>query len=290
MIDDIERLKEVGIEQIHNDTHIARDHIEAILNRDFEKLDRVQYLGFISIIEREYDINLNDEKAIALEFFNEKESLKKANSVFVVVEDEQKSKLPYIILIAIIFTAAVFFTLKFNSSSKSDSKLEFIDKMTKDVTPILEETPKEKTTLKIEPKKDKDIKKIEKQVVKKEEKKEIVKKDDFAKVEVAKKEKQQKNSKSISKNFIIKPKSKLWIGYIDLTENRKYQRIITQSLALDASKEWLLFLGHSFVTFNVDGKDITFKSKDTLRVLYKDRKFKKITSKEFKKLNKGHRW
>lgn len=47
-----------GIQGIHERTYIAVFKIEAILNKDYEQFDRTTAIGFIRILEREYNLNL----------------------------------------------------------------------------------------------------------------------------------------------------------------------------------------------------------------------------------------
>ena len=48
-----------GIQGIHERTYIAVFKIEAILNKDYEQFDRTTAIGFIRILEREYNLNLS---------------------------------------------------------------------------------------------------------------------------------------------------------------------------------------------------------------------------------------
>lgn len=48
-----------GIQGIHERTYIAVFKIEAILNKDYEQFDRTTAIGFIRILEREYNLDLS---------------------------------------------------------------------------------------------------------------------------------------------------------------------------------------------------------------------------------------
>lgn len=69
MSDDFEKLKSIGVQKIHEATHIGRIHIQAMLNENFEEMSNVQLFGFISILEREYALDLSELRAKAKEFF-----------------------------------------------------------------------------------------------------------------------------------------------------------------------------------------------------------------------------
>ena len=65
-----EILEEHSIGAISAKTNIAEDNIEALNASDFEKINRVKTLGFISILEREYNADLGKLKEEALAYYN----------------------------------------------------------------------------------------------------------------------------------------------------------------------------------------------------------------------------
>ena len=54
-----EDLQNLGTEKIHEKTHISRDKLELILTKSYGEIRRVQFMGFLSILEREFGIDLN---------------------------------------------------------------------------------------------------------------------------------------------------------------------------------------------------------------------------------------
>lgn len=54
------RLKEIGLKEISKSTKLASSKIEDVLEKRFDKLDRVRARGFINILEREYEMDLSD--------------------------------------------------------------------------------------------------------------------------------------------------------------------------------------------------------------------------------------
>ncbi len=93
-----------------------------------------------------------------------------------------------------------------------------------------------------------------------------------------------------AESFKIIPKSRLWLGYIDLSIHKKYQKTTKDEIILDADKEWLILLGHDNVELEVNGVTQKFQSKFNVRLLYKDSNLSMITLEEFKKLNRGKKW
>jgi len=279
MMDDFQRLQEVGLEQIHNDTHIAISHIKAVLEREYEKLNKVQFLGFLSIIEREYDLDLSEEKELGLAFFKEQDALHDTNKVFIVVEDDdKKSKLPFIIVIVLFIVIGAFLTFNYGST-----KLKEIVSTKQVLSNVHQEIP-----LNLEKKK-----RVKKSIVLdniQEENSSTIVEQKTVVVEQKEEEKREQQPQIVQQKFVIVPQKKLWIGYIDVASNIKHQKIIKEPLELNGSKEWLLFLGHSYVTIEINDNNISYKDKKSARLLYSDGKIKKITTQEFKDLNRGRKW
>jgi len=272
----IEKLQELGAQKIYEQTHVSKEHIQAILHNSFEDLNKVQIIGFISILEREYKVDLSETRKSANDYFEQLPVDEEHNKeIFVAVREKKSNNTTiYVVIIAIIIMIALYFSLK--DSIIIDQKIDNTlienvkEKIVKD-----EIVKKEENISKvIIPKEDLNITKI----VVKEEKKEIKKV--IVKKEVTKKEG--------IKLFRILPKSKVWIGYIDISNNKHFQLVVKNSLKLDASKDWLLLFGHNQVQFELNGKKQTLK--DSIRFSYIDSKLKAITLKEFKKLNKGSKW
>ena len=99
-----------------------------------------------------------------------------------------------------------------------------------------------------------------------------------------------KKEQAVEKSFKIIARSKVWLGYIDVQTNKKYQKTFTGVFDLDPTKEWLLIFGHGYIDVIINGEKKKFNSKKTLRLLYKDTEVKEVTVDEFKKLNRGNAW
>ncbi|MDR0747520.1 MAG: hypothetical protein LBE89_06490 [Helicobacteraceae bacterium] len=59
-MDNLERLKAIGIEEINSKTHISVTELMALFNRNYKAFNRAKLNGFIKIIEREFNIDLSD--------------------------------------------------------------------------------------------------------------------------------------------------------------------------------------------------------------------------------------
>lgn len=297
-----EKLQELGVQRIHDDTHISIQHINIVLNEEFENINKVQFMGFISILEREYDIDLSDIRDNGLEYYkSDANTYNGEPGVFVVVGKHKTFKYFYIVLAFIVFIFAMYFTMNYETQKSSvvvENKI--IDEVKKNIESVQDGITPEKRL------ENSEITKKDTPSLKKKSQEETlvpsektsslaVKSNKEIKVEVLKKEESKapqvlpEKSADISP-LVVEPRSKLWIGYVDISHNKKYQKIITEPLVLDAHTKWLLFLGHGNVNIEVNGIVNEYRTKKSMRFIYKEGKLKKVTTEEFKKLNRGRKW
>lgn len=287
MSEGFERLKTLGVEKIHHDTHIAKSHIKSLLEEEFGVLNRVQLFGFISILSREYHIDLSDFKEMANNYYVNRPSVVGENhSVFVVPKKRKSYRALFIILGLLLFFVVAFLTLSYASQNSTTSvqnsvtdivKKDFIEKK-------LATEPLKKVIIeeKVEPKIEKVIEKVEQEI------------EEIKPVEVVKKsediKKKIKFASPIEERFTISPKSRVWFGYINLNTQKKYSKTIRKPISLDVNEDYLLVLGHSGVNIDINDKKFSYKTKKSLRLLYRDGKLSKISVTEFKELNRGRKW
>lgn len=67
----LEELKQIGVKDISKTTRLTINRIEDILNKRFEKIDRVRAQGFIHILEREYSVDLTEWLRLYGKFHNQ---------------------------------------------------------------------------------------------------------------------------------------------------------------------------------------------------------------------------
>jgi len=66
-----EILEENSVKAISKKTNISEENLEVLFRGEFDVLKKVKTMGFISIIEREYDADLNTLREQALAYYNE---------------------------------------------------------------------------------------------------------------------------------------------------------------------------------------------------------------------------
>ncbi|WP_321779294.1 hypothetical protein [Sulfurimonas sp.] len=270
MSNGFDKLKSIGAQKIHEQTHIARHNAQAILHENFEKMTKIQALGFISILEREYGVDLTSLKAKAEEFFHVEESVEvpevqKNTKVFVAPTKKKNYTLVYVGIALLIFVVAVFFTLDLSSTAAIKTSSHSIDNSAI-------ESARENIKGNIF------------------EEEKVEDKNNTLEVVVLKKDSDVLEVLEVEKSFKIIPKSQLWIGYIDLESYTKKQKLFKGELDIDPNKDWILTLGHGYVKVVINGEVTEFTDKLNIRLLYKDSKISKISFKEFKELNRGNKW
>jgi len=100
-----ETLENSSARDISTKTKISENNINALLEGDFAKIKKVKTMGFISIIEREYNVNLSEFKKEALEFYADNEEDNGISFQYDVPEDskEKSGLFRFIIILLIIY-------------------------------------------------------------------------------------------------------------------------------------------------------------------------------------------
>lgn len=283
MSEGLKRLKEIGAQKISEQTHISRNHIQAVIHGSFEGMRKIQFLGFISILEREYGIDLSELRKSGLEYFaDEVYSLEK--EMFKTPKNPQRTS--SVIILLILFIIAVIIYYGYSSQEGSQLGSSTIEKITVNAL-------EENDTQKLESVEVNKTEVLEANVTE-DRKTDLVEEtlppapvlEPIKKEEVA----QVKEKTPVKQSFKLVTTQKLWVGYIDAQTHKKYQKVIKGEFSLDPSKDWLLSLGHGNVDVYVNGIKKAFKSPKHLYLVYKNSSFTKVSSKRFRKLNRGRLW
>lgn len=128
-------LEEHSIKQISKKTKISEENIERLLEKRFDKLDRVKAIGFLSIIEREFGIKLDTLKQEANNYYAEHIVHDQGVIVGVPLTSSKrgKSKWFLIIVFALLAYASWYFVTQFDKTH-----LNTLLPTTDDVTKMVE--------------------------------------------------------------------------------------------------------------------------------------------------------
>ncbi len=110
-----EILEENSTKAISKKTNISESNIELLLAKEFDRLKRVKTFGFISILEREYKVDLSALKQEAEEYYaqyHQKESV----TLGLPMQEEKKgkSKLFLLIVLGLLGYASWYFFTQFD--------------------------------------------------------------------------------------------------------------------------------------------------------------------------------
>ena len=265
----LKKLKDLGAQKIYEQTHIPVEHVQAILHGSFDGLTKIHFVGFLSILQREYNVDLSQLKQAGIAYYEEKMPAQETteDGIFIAPKKRKKFTILYIIIVIFLFLAALFYTIEYaNKANTTNNNTQIIEDGKKNVNCVKTDVNGSIT--------DKNSSMDENTTLK----------------SIAKIPSTPKVQKSIQKSFKIIARSKVWLGYIDEKTNQKNQKTFLGEFDLDPNKAWLLIFGHGYIDTITDGEKKKFNSKKTLRLLYKDSKVTKLTLDEFKKLNRGNAW
>lgn len=145
MIDDkdgFEVLKEIGSQKIHEDTHIPKEHTRGLVDASFSNMNKIQFLGFISILEREYSINLDTLKEKGLEYFEDNTiEYTIAKKVFVASPKKKSFSKFYVIAAVILFVLVVISNMAPSKKQSIETVLDNtnIENATESIAPKIEQ-------------------------------------------------------------------------------------------------------------------------------------------------------
>jgi len=319
MDNNIKVLEEIGLKKVSDETHIEQKYIKYMVDGDFEKLNRINALGFVKILSQAYKLDLSDWSEAFEEYWVENHKDDEDKGLFIVVDDKSSSKklLVFILLVILIATFAMLFSL-------FQDKVNLGDYIKKDTTSfeqpsIVEDTQKtldemnnstvtqevvsanqvqadtNKTQIEIssdvspsneiqvEPMSstiDKNATELKKEVV--------VGENNFT--QVTKQIVTEQVSPQFEHEAIITPNTKLWIGLIYLDTKKRRSFIGDGNFSIDTSRDQVITTGHGNFNLTQNGKTIKFHKQLPMRFLVKDKNITQISLSKFKELNKGQSW
>lgn len=262
-----EDLQALGTEKIHERTHISRDKVELILTKSYANIGKVQFMGFLSILEREFGVDLTEVRYEYTQFQNEHDSLfPKKESVILQPHSNAKQMwmIGGVLLIAVLVAGGYFFqTVISNEPNEevitlSTAAVQVVEEPAEE---NLTETPEANTTLP------------------------AVENNATEPVQVSAKE-----NVIADKDLRIHPTYKVWVGMIDTATGEKTQTITSEPIVIDTSKNWLIVLGHGRVEIESPAGKKLLKEKETVWFVYENGALTQLSKEEFVQRNGGKNW
>lgn len=307
MDNDIRVLEKIGLQEVCKRTHIEVKQLEYMINNQYDKLNKINTLGFIKILSREYKLDLTDW----LEGFHDYWAEHKAE------EDSSKEKIfiraksdrPYkkaawlfllIFLIAGVFGLFSIFKIEidFDVMSLLDkAKIETNQTSAFQSAPVVQEAA---TSLGV---------KVEERVIETNSSNSTVQAVVVSIDEnlTRKTEANDTNATNIplpmlpesnttllntvpKNNAIIAPIRRIWIGIVNLETFTRKESSNDQNITIDLNKRQIIKTGNGFFKLSYDGSIEDFTEQGSTRFLVENGTMKKISEEKFIELNRGKNW
>ncbi len=237
-----EILEENSIKTISQKTKISESNLESLLAGNFDTLQKTKALGFIAIIEREYNADLNRLRENALEYYSEhREESGYSTRLYIDEEKKGKSKLMILVVLGLLAYASWYFFTQFDKKNLS-GLIPFIDEETVENFVNSKEVDTSDTAADLsiakvtvdDNKEETVVNKVKEEETNSQTVSNLVEslvEDDSAKTDVA----------NTLQSVLIEPVNKLWFGLVNMeTKERKHFSIDEAYVLEIGEKGWLL--------------------------------------------------
>ena len=142
-----EILEENTVNAISTKTNIAENNIDALIAADFEKITRVKAMGFISILEREYNADLSALREQALEYYNAHNKDEKVTLGMPMAEEKKGRSKWFMMLVLLLIVYAIWYAFDNFDKEKLNAMLPFSeDKLSEMIIPEKKNSMEESKT------------------------------------------------------------------------------------------------------------------------------------------------
>lgn len=270
----IETLQAVGVEAVSKQTHISQDNIKRLLERDFDAFTPIQFNGFITILEREYDLELSEwREDFALTHAELEEPLVETeHDPFADIARSKKRQRYTVAVLAglLLLVVVVFFFVLVNG--KKDETVELnntaIEKAKANLAALnarmAAENNASETAVAVSP--------------------------EAQANEVNATVPPQTPAPAAPAAVVIYPASTIWLGMIDEQTHKRQVKVTDQPVRLDGSKNWLIVTGHGYLTLQSGDVNDTFKQKGRMFFACEEGICNALDEEAFKARNRGVVW
>jgi cytoskeletal protein RodZ len=263
MSDILDSIRALGIDALHQRTKISPQNLKALLDRDFSKFRKVQFLGFVSILERDFNLDLSSYKD---EYFALSDSVREVTPEIKSFISEKESKEPHTNRKIIIFSLLGLFLIGFFAYKVMLSNQESTP-LTLNDTAIIE--AKEHLVA------------AEKQELLIQQRELNATQENNATQEI---------EEALVSKVIILPKRRLWMGLINTENGKRIQEIIDSGYELNTSTSWLIVFGHGHLDIEYNKELLEYTSRKKLWFVYQEGQLQEINKEEFRRKNGGKTW
>ncbi|MDR0580361.1 MAG: hypothetical protein LBG21_07165 [Campylobacteraceae bacterium] len=276
--DGIEKLEDIGLREVSRKTYIELNYLKLMVNKEFSSLQRVKTLGFVKIIQREYDINMDDWVKEFEEYFqqdnHEKPKEQNSDTILEPRKNTKRSKSIYTVFAVLFLILFMIFAYSFTRGRTGH--IESI--------PIISNITIENDTVE-DALDDIDVRQLDDITINEDS---IINMTD----EDSTNETDDINQQTI-KNLKAKisPNTTVWIGVIELATSKKHSYLQEHDMDIDLNKEQLIITGHGDFTLKAENiSDRTFDPRKKTFFYVSDGKINEVKENEFLLLNGGKSW
>jgi hypothetical protein len=267
-----QELTKIQISDIVEKTHIRADIVRAIIQKDFGQIHAVKARGFISILEREYNLDLDEWIHEYMDFKRDESSASADQGYFVVAnqsDDEQKSQAKSwgVSILAIAIVVIVGYGLTTLSTSMAPAADSNTDIPMFEMNQTMELNESNATN-------DNNESKI------------IAGENNGTENNASSLIDQNISSSSSVQDGTVTPGKKIWIGLRNVSDKSFKSINGLEPFVLNGQKEYLLQAGHGEFTIQFNGKVYKPQTMHFTRVYICNGVVKEVSASEFDQMEK----
>ncbi len=309
MDNDIRVLEKIGLQEVCKRTHIEVKQLEYMINNQYDKLNKINTLGFVKILSREYKLDLTDWLEGFHDYWTEHKAEEDAHKekIFIRAKSDRSYKKAAWLFLILVFIAGVFgIGSVFQVNIDILSLLDKVKSDTNQTTayqsaPIVQEAA---NSLGV---------KVEERVIDNNSSnatvEAVVVRIDENLTRTREVNDTNDSNVSIPSNLpalpdanvslikdvpqnkaIIIPTRRIWIGTISLDDFSRKDGASDQNMTIDLTKRQLIKTGNGYFKLSYDGSVEDFTEQGSTRFLVENGAIKKISEEKFIELNRGKNW
>lgn len=257
-------LKNIDNDELYEKTYISINNLDDIKNKNFKAFTRFKFNGFIDILSKRLELDLNDFKDEANIYFDEIEPK-------IIIEDEVEQnnslvidkKMALLIGAGVIIVALIIAVITAHNSKNKDENFAPAEPVVEQqIAPIV---PAEQ------------ISAIENNI-------------SDANDTVEQIVPQQTALQSTAQDIKIIPQKNIWVGIIDVTTKEKKEYSGKNEIVLDKTKKQIIVVDGAYISLMNGNEETKYAQDGRIRFMLEDGKIKEIRFAQFKELNNGKAW
>ncbi len=298
---DLEKLKQMDIEEIHKKTFVLPKVLEALINGQYDKLgNKTKALGFVAILERDLGLDLSPLKRDIEEHFSIRPDIEE---IFEPKEEPKKSSgMVWFLVVLLIGLAGVGYYfygdkaflqlaqggnfLQSSSSSVSSTTSSALSSSLSSVSSSLSSSSLQSSSS------SSSLAVIEQNSTQSstqssigEENLSVATEENESEATLA-----EEPTQPALPTITIVPRSKVWVGIVYLDDFSKKQYLTSRPIELNTSRDQLIVTGHGMINIEQDGEVKEYNSRQKLRFIYRAGELEQIDKQSFKLYNRGRNW